>query len=207
MSLLTNWGYSLVDDSALTNLMTLEEFDDFTADKYSGDMRTERDIAAASAAVRNYCGWHVYPSAACELATTYFDGRVTRVGSSMMIQLPATYVSKVTNITIDGTEHDLYAIGANGLLKVFGVFGYLPEYAPIFVEYEAGLPDELAASIKELVAHRVTHALASSDGIQSETAGGVSITYSAGWLNSAGATALADDNRQTLEPYRLQGVF
>ena len=207
MKLLTNWGYSLADDTDLCDFITQEEFDDFTADKYTGDVRISSDITAASMAVRNYCGWHVYPSADCELATTYFDGRVTRVGSDVMIQLPATYVTKITKIEIDNTEYSRYVLEPNGLLKVYGIHSYLPEYAPVFVEYKAGLPDELAGSIKELVAHRVTHALASSDGIQSETAGGVSITYSANWTNAARATALADDNKDVLAPYKLQGVF
>jgi hypothetical protein len=61
--------------------------------------------------------------------------------------------------------------------------------------------------VQELIAHRVTHALASSAGVQSETAGGVSITYNATWTNSARATALADDNKEVLAPYRLRGVF
>ena len=62
-------------------------------------------------------------------------------------------------------------------------------------------------AIKELIAHRVTHALASSAGVQSETAGGVSVTYSANWINSSRATALADDNKEVLAPYRVRGVF
>ena len=44
-------------------------------------------------------------------------------------------------------------------------------------------------------------------GITSEAAGGVSITYNANWINSARATALPDDNKEVLAPYRLQGVF
>ena len=55
--------------------------------------------------------------------------------------------------------------------------------------------------------HRVTHALANSYGIQSESSGGVSVTYSANWINNSRATALADDNKEVLEPYRLRGVF
>ena len=206
-SLLTTWGYTIKDMSALPDLLTVGEFDDFTADKYAGDVGEEKNIEAASMAVRNYCGWHVYPSAACKLATTYFDGRVTRVGSSVMIQLPARYVTSIESVEIDNKEYDLFVFEPNGLLKVYGVMEYLPEYAPVFVEYTAGLPDELMYSVKELVAHRITHALASSDGVQSETAGGVSITYSANWTNSARATALADDNKEVLAPYKLQGVF
>ena len=62
-------------------------------------------------------------------------------------------------------------------------------------------------AIKELIAHRVTHALAQSYGVQSEAAGGVSVTYNATWTNNARATALPSDNKEVLAPYRLQGVF
>ena len=75
------------------------------------------------------------------------------------------------------------------------------------VAYTAGLPDGLMDGIQELISHRVTHALASSAGVQSESAGGVSITYSANWINSARSTALPDDNKEVLAPYRVRGVF
>ena len=61
--------------------------------------------------------------------------------------------------------------------------------------------------IKELIAHRVTHAMASTSGVQSETAGGVSVTYNAAWTNNSRATALADDNKEVLAPYKVRGVF
>jgi hypothetical protein len=61
--------------------------------------------------------------------------------------------------------------------------------------------------IQELIAHRVTHALASSNGITSEAAGGVSVTYNANWINSARATALPDDNKEVLAPFVVRGVF
>lgn len=208
MSLMTNWGYTLMDAEALANLLTPEEFSEFTADKYSDDMRTESNIQAASNAIRNYCGWHVYPSAACKLETTFFDGRVTAGRGSVLIQLPAKYVTSVSSVMIGGIECSTYVAEPNGLLKVYDVsLAGLREFSPVVVEYTAGLPDALMDGVKELVAHRVTHALASSGGVQSETAGGVSITYSANWTNSARATALADDNKEVLAPYKIQGVF
>lgn len=206
MSLLTNWGYTLTDTDVLTDMLTAEEFNDFTAGKYSGDQRISSDIAAASTAVRNYCGWHVYPSLGCRLETTFFDGRVTKVKGCVLIQLPAKFVTNVESVAINGIGHTAYVSEPGGLLKVYGV-DWAPEYAPVVVEYTAGLSDAHMDAIKELIAHRVTHALASSSGIQSETAGGVSITYSANWTNSARATALADDNKEVLAPYKIQGVF
>lgn len=208
MSLLTNWGYTLTDISALDEIITAEEFNKFTADKYSGDARIASNISAVSQAIRNYCGWHVYPSATCELSTTFFDSRITPVRGALIIQLPAKYVSEVSSITIDGAEYTTFVAEPNGIVKVYNVdCSGLYEYSPIVVNYTAGLPYSLSFAIKELAAHRITHAMASNNGVQSETAGGVSITYSANWINSARSTALADDNKEVLAPYRIQGVF
>ena len=208
MSLLTTWGYKLTNTDELENMLTFDEFDDFTASKYHDDRRMLPNIKAVSQAIRNYCGWHVYPSEGCKMETTFFDRRVTLVGNALLIQLPAKYVTEVSLVIIGGTIFTNYVVETNGLLKVYGIdSACLYEYSHVTVEYNAGLPDELMGSIKELAAHRITHALASSGGIQSETAGGVSITYSANWTNSARSTALADDNKEVLEPYRVQGVF
>lgn len=206
MSLLTNWGYTIKADT-LPDLLTVTEFNDFTAGKYTGDARIEPNLSAVSSAIRNWCGWHIYPSLDCKFETTMFNPRVTTVGRNALFQLPTKYLSKVRSITIDGADYPVFAQETNGLIKVYGIDFGLYEFSPIEIEYTAGLPDGLMSAIKELAAHRVTHALASSGGIQSETAGGVSITYSANWTNSARSTALADDNKEVLMPYRVQGVF
>lgn len=209
MSLITTWGYTLPETDALPNLLTKADFDTLTAGKYADDTRTEPDIASASAAVRNYCGWHVSPSLPCVLNEhlLYGDGRIKRVYDDFMIQLPATYVSSVNAVRINGEAFTDYALKCS-LLYIFGVSPELvSRKTEVEVEYEAGLPESMIAGIRELIAHRVTHALASSDGVQSETAGGVSITYSSGWTNSGGAAALADTNKEVLEPYCVRGVF
>lgn len=209
MSILTTWGYSLTDVNEIPGMMTLSEFNYFTAEKYISDSRVEPDINAASNAIRNYCGWHVFPSLACELNTTLYDKGVSVNDHVMMIQLPATFVSSIESIQIgdeiiDGT----YALMPNGILRVHGLcWSHLKMWTPVVIRYTAGLPEGASAGIKELIAHRVTHALASSEGVQSETAGGVSVTYNANWINNSRATALADDNKEVLSPYRLRGVF
>ena len=68
MSLATNWGYNLTGEiTALPDLISTEEFATYTANKYAGDTRIASEIKAASQAIRNYCGWHIYPSEACEM--------------------------------------------------------------------------------------------------------------------------------------------
>lgn len=205
--LLTAWGYSIANTTALANLLTIQDFNTITANKYTGDSRIEPNIKAASQAVRNYCGWHIYPAYSCKIQTSFYDKRISRNGNMILVQLPATFVVSITSVRIGGVAYESYVLETNGLLRIFGVSEYFEPYTTLEVEYSAGLSDALVANIQELVAHRVTHALASSAGVQSEAAGGVSITYSAVWTNSASSTALPDDNKEVLAPYRLMGVF
>ena len=209
MSILTTWGYSMTDVDEVPGMMTLSEFNSMTAEKYLADSRVEPDIKAATAAIRNYCGWHVYPSQACELNTTLYDKAVTISDRVLMIQLPATFVPHIELIQI-GEEviDETYVLMTNGVLRIYGLsWSRMKLWTPVVVRYTAGIPEGAADGLKELIAHRVTHALASSEGVQSETAGGVSVTYNANWINNSRATALADDNKEVLSPYRLRGVF
>ena len=209
MSLATIWGYNLTEDATtFADLLTESEFDELTAGKYTGDRRTAAEIKAASDAIRNYCGWHVYPEAACSLTERLLhgDGRTKRVGRDLMIQLPAKFVTAVSSVLIDGVAYTDIDFERSGILRVFDVPA-LSRKSLVVVDYKAGIPDALMASVKELVAHRVAHALASPNGVMSEAAGGVSVTYNAAWVNSARASALPDDDKEVLAPYRIQGVF
>lgn len=202
--MLTNWGYSV--DGTLSDFITDAEFDAYTASKFDGDARIESNIKSATAAIRNYVGWHLYPELPCELSTTFFDRRISEARGGVLIQLPAKFVTEITGITIDGESCDQYMLDSSGLLKVYGVPVHA-EYTPVVVDYKAGLPTGLMDAVKELTAHRVTHALASSYGVTSEAAGGVSVTYNASWAGNTRSTALPDDNKEVLLPYRIGGVF
>ena len=205
MSMLTNWGYTLTDNDILPPMM-----DGFDYEAYSGrhdDMsRAELEIASASAAIRNFVGWHLYPSEACELSMIMLDKRIILSGHDMIVQLPARYVTEVTEVIIDGNVHEHYHIDTNGILRVFGV-PFVARYASVIVRYVAGLPEEMMHPIRELIAHRVTHAMAVPAGITSEASGGISVTYNANWINNSRATALAGDSKELLIPYKVQGVF
>lgn len=210
MSLLTTWGYTITDADALADMLSSEEFNTMTANKYAGDVRIPDNIKAACMAVRDYCGWHVYPQQVCSFSERLLmgNGRIKRTGADFLIQLPAAFVPSVSSVTIDGETWTDYAVEPNGLLRLFDVYDRrITRKTAIAVTYSAGIPAGLMDAVKELIAHRVTHALASSAGVQSESAGGVSITYSANWINSSRATALADDNKEVLAPYRVRGVF
>ena len=207
MSVLTTWGYTLTDLYALPDLLSAEEFDEFTASKYAEDSRVAPNIKAACSAIRNYCGWHVFPSTSCEMTILMNDRRVTLVGSDLLIQMPATFVSAVESVTVGGETYTA-TCEPNGILRVYDVdFLMLERYSPIVVRYTAGVDEGMIDGLKELIANRVNHATASSNGITSEAAGGVSVTYNAGWVNSSSATTLPDSAKEVLAPFRIQGVF
>lgn len=208
MSLLTNWGYTLTDVEELPPVLMPADFFLFSAGKYEGDSRVEGDIAAASSAIRDYVGWHLFPSAKCELNTVLNDRRISNNGCDVLIQLPAKYVSAVESVQIGEMDITAYTYEVNGILRLYDVnLAGKRRYTPVTIRYTAGLPNNLMDGVKELAAYMATHALASSNGITSEAVGGASVTYNAGWVNSARATALPSDNKEALAPYKLQGVF
>lgn len=201
----TLWGYD-IDSDGMPPMITTDAFDEFTAGRFNGDARIGKELEAASSAIRNYVGWHLYPSADCSLTMNLQDRRVTRVGCDLLVQLPAKYVTEVTQVLVGTQEYD-FSVEVNGILRIYEVPKIYERRTIISVLYTAGLPDELMGDVAELVAHRVSHSLVSSYGVTNETAGGVSITYNAAWVNNSRATALPDDNKEVLAPYRLQGVF
>lgn len=203
--IVTNWGYNLTSATTMPSLLTTAEFNEMTAGRYAGDTRITPMITAAESAIREYCGWHLGDSQACQVTLLGRDKSVSRTGSDTLIQLPATYVTAVSSVSVGGTATTSYDVTTDGLLWLYDAFAGRRD--KIIVNYTAGLTEALMGGIKELIAHRVTHALAQSYGIQSEAAGGVSVTYSSSWINSATASALPDTNREALAPHRLRRVF
>lgn len=211
----TTWGYKLTTATALTDFLTKTEFDKFTANKYTGDVRIEPNISSATRAIQNYCGWHIYPNLECEMVYRVADLRDCFVGSDLLIQLPATFVSGITSILLNcsfvddewhGDSVTDFDLDSSGLLRIYDV-GSIDRRSKIRIVYNAGIDATELDAIKELTAHRVTHAVSSSYGITSEAAGGVSVTYNASWAGNTRSTALPDDNKEVLNPYRVKGVF
>lgn len=201
MSLLTLWGYTLTKDDVteLPALLSVDAFNAMTNGRFTGDGRIPAALAAAQNAVRNYVGWHLAPSMGCEFQADSVDtGRI--------VQLPSRYVTSVESVTVNGQLLQPWDYA----LKPFGLLYLLRRpvrsgWNDITVRYTAGLA-EVPGEVASLIVSLASHALSTRYGVQSETAGGVSISYNATWMN-AGATALPSNERDTLAPYKLQGVF
>lgn len=205
MSILTNWGYNIPNIDVLETLLPLSEFNTLTANKYASDGRIQDMLAAVSQSVRDYCGWHLIPGAECEFDTTFFDRRVTKVSGGVLIQLPARYVSAVKSIEIGGEAVEQYVLQPNGILLVNACGG--GPYTAVKITYTAGLPDSIKGSVEGVVLNRTIKALSQNTGVQSETAGGVSISYNSTWMNDASGSGLSSTEKEALSPYKLTGVF
>lgn len=217
MSILTPWGYTLTKVDALPNFLTAAEFDSFTSSKFTGDSRIAANIPAATRAIQNYCNWHIYPNLECEMVYNIHDLRDSFVGPDLLIQLPARHITAIKSILLDAVPGELvgtwegeetadYDLDPSGLLRIFDV-GYRSRRSRIRIVYDAGLDAAQMDVLKELTAHRVVHAVTSSYGVTSEAAGGVSVSYNVAWAGNTRATALADDNKEILETYRVKGVY
>lgn len=213
---LSPWGY-IMDVEKLPDFITTTDFYNHTNGKFGNDTRIATGIPSATEAIRNYCGWHISPSLTCGMLYNVKDLRDAFVGPDLLVQLPATYVTGIEKIIINavwnGDKNDWdgdvltdYDIGmGTGLLRIYDI-GSLNRKSKIFIKYTAGYPNAPAA-IKELTADRVTHSIANPYGIASESAGGVSVSYSSIYASGGSASTLADDSREVLEKYRVKGVF
>ena len=215
MSFVTNWGYTLTSVSTLSNFLTVAEFNSFTNSKFVGDARIEPNIKSASRSIQNYCGWHVYPNLECEMVYNMKDLRDCWKETDLLIQLPSRMVTSVSSILLNckfvdgewtGIQTDDFSLDPTGLLRIFDC-GMFDRRSNIRIVFNSGLTDGQMDVLKELTAHRVTHAVSSSYGITSESAGGVSVTYNASWAGNTRSTALPDDNKEILDPYLVKGVF
>ena len=214
---LSPWGY-IIDSNSLPDFINTTEFSNFTAGKFGTDVRIATNIPSATASIRNYCGWHISPNLTCGMLYRVQDLRDAFIGPDLLIQLPATFVTSIEKVVLDAVlnpETGLYEgevkedfdLGmGDGNVRIYDV-GARDRKSNIFIKYTAGFPDSQIQVIKELTAHRVTHAVTSSYGVMSEAAGGVSVSYNAVWAGNTRSTALPDDNKEVLEAYKIKGVF
>lgn len=196
--LLTNWGYTIENTDTLPDLMTVAEFNTLTGNKFASDARVSSLLASAQITVRNFCGWHLYPSLPCKFEADSID-------VSRCIQLPSRFVSGVSSVKLRDTDIVDYHVKTNGLVFLDGsVLGR--SWNDVEVKFTSGLGAAQIGALKEILAGRIANALTNSYGVQSESAGGVSITYSLNWASHASAASITDPLIAALMPYKVQEV-
>ena len=185
----TPWGYE-VDE--IPPIISEDEFNAATGNAYAGDVRLAIAIGAASAAIRNECGWHITPELPC-VATLSPSGKVAK--------LPANLVTEITSVTENGRELAAGEFEArrDGLIRRANFREWTHRWGGVIVSYKAGY--ETAPELQSIAVNLVEAALNTPSGVASESAGGVSISY-----RTAAVTIIAaslGSMASTLAPYRL----
>lgn len=165
--MLTPYGYEV---ETLPPLVSVDEFNDLTGGAYAGDPRLETALASVSGLIRLACRWHVAPNLECTF-TTSASGRLLRV--------PALALTEVLSVYEDGNElaQGEYEYRREGLIRRACFRNWSQKWNGVVISYKAGY-DEVPAELVDLVTNRVTGELGLPYGVKSESAGGVSISYS-----------------------------
>lgn len=189
--MITPWGYEVV---SLDPIVSEADFNAMTGYKYANNPRLEAALAAASQAIRNECGWHISPSVSC---TAYPEG-----GGAVM-RLPAGHVSSVTSITENGKQLDpaAYEWRRDGLVRRVFPDKWTDKWSGLTVVYTAGYAASAAPDLMEAVRSITEGVLAVSAGVTSESADGVTISYS---INASSiAAGLTASQKANLAPYKV----
>lgn len=184
----TPWGYS-IDEDVIPPIIDVETFRTLYPNMSSTDEAVAMVLDAASAAIRDYCGWHVSPTLSC-----HFIGD----GEGELLVLPAMSVVEITKLEVKGNPVN-YEWRPSGLVRL--TCGRFPDsWRSVECDYEAGFE---SASVAQVVGQIASNALVAAPGVASERAGNVSIDYNKTGDGITGGVSLLSRDYATLAPYKL----
>lgn len=166
---------------------------EWASTEYGYEVEGKLDVdcdTASLAAARNECGWHVTPVARCRYSA---DSEAT----ARIVQLPCTHVVAVESVEVAGVPV-VFDWRPNGLVRIPRKDG--DGWGDIVIVYKAGIED--ASAFMSVVNH---NAASTPSGVQSESAGGVSVTYSSDSAQAAPGV-LSEREKAALWPYKRVGV-
>ena len=189
--IVTPWGYELADVDSLPPILTVSEFEDMVPGLSSTPEQMEAVLASASAAVRDWCGWHVAPSLAC---TWIGDG------DGACAFLPCMGVTDVASVFDNGHAVSSFEWRSSGIVRRTDGHVFSDGWRSLVIGYTAGYG---SAAIGQVVAQLAANALVASPGVAEEHAGNVGITYNRTGNGVTGGVRLLDSDKETLSPYRI----
>lgn len=198
----TPWGYD-IDAESMPTILTVEEFNTLTANKYASDQRVASTLASATSAMRNWCGWHLSGNVSCQITYAFYDLHITHTHHGMSIILPTRCLTEVTHIDMDGEDAtgSVFHVKRRGQVDLYGCRKY---FKKITITFKSGLSDD---GIKAVLASRVSNTLSGPVGVNSESAGGVSISYAASYVAGASSTTLLTADKEFLEAYKIEEML
>lgn len=183
----TPWSYTV---PTLPSLISVAQFKSLCPGMSSTDTEIQAALDSVSAAVRDWCGWHVAPSLECT-----FTGE----GEGRLLVLPAMGMTAVSSLEIAGVSVDSFEWTAAGMVRLTS--GVFPDsWRSVECVYTAGFT---AGAIGQVVAQIASNALAAAPGVANERAGNVSITYNQTGAGITGGVSLLPRDLAILAPYKL----
>lgn len=163
-----------------------------------GDPRVDPILDGVSAAVRRWCGWHIYPEVQ---ETVVLDGPGGRY-----LALPTKQATQVQSILENGfilLDGIHYRWAFDGSVKRLDRY-WVDDYRAVTVTYRHGF-DEVE-DVKSVVLSVASRQLASPMGAVSEAAGGVTVKWSETASGVAGGLGILAHEFALLAPYRIESV-
>lgn len=182
----TQWGYSVeVDGAKLPPLLTAEQFDAMGgADMSASPEAKAATVAAASQAIRDWCGWHVAPRLWCRFPV--------QSGRGVMMPVMAVEAGSLT-YTGEAVE-----VGASS----FGAL-YRQPVPMVNVSVRAGID---SGALMQVCFQMAANNLVATAGLREEHVGTAGATYNQTDSGVSGGVRMLDSDRALLAPYRLTGV-
>ena len=161
----------------------------------SASTSAERNLAAAEAAVRAYCGWHIAPTV---IEDVVLDGSGTRSLFLKTLRLRDVIAAEVSGVPVDVASLEW---SEAGFLRADGIFPDRLRSVRLTIEHGFDSAADVAQIIRD-IAGRADNA---PGGVVREQAGGLAISNSLTAPGVAGGVVLMDHERRMLDKYRLPG--
>ena len=194
--MLTPWGYEVVlgQGQTMPDLMTKAQFNTATGSQFATAEGLDIALAAASSAIRNYCGWHIAPSLTCKAQSW---------GGSRYLFCPWMAMTAVASITENGVTLDSgrYDWKSNGTIRRRDGFYWCDaNWNTIEVTATAGY-GTVDNVLQQVIIQLVGNALVAPLGVREEHAGQVGITYNQTGAGMTGGITLTPRDEALLEAY------
>ncbi|PPG36329.1 hypothetical protein [Rathayibacter sp. AY2B5] len=150
-------------------------------------------LAAASALIREHCGWHI---AKVEELQVRLDGP----GGDLLV-LPTLRLVDLVSIVERGTTVDIATLDVSGLGLIRGR-RWTDRFGGIVATFTHGY-DEVPATVADLTLQIAARALGSPLGIVREQTLSASVTWSTTAAGVAGGTVLLPHEQEQLATYRI----
>lgn len=152
-------------------------------------------LAAAEAAVRAYCGWHIAPEIAEDLV---LDGTGTRT-----LFVKSLRLVDITAASIDGTDLDPTTLewSESGFIRNPG--GWPDKLRSVRLTVTHGFAS--APDVAEIVHAMADRAELSPGGVTRQSTGPFAASFSSTAPGVSGGVVLMDHERKQLDRYRING--